>query len=252
MAALGLASSSYAANQPSKVALTISITGDGVVRLSSGQQVACTGQCHKALSLRAESRIVLDARPASGWKFTGWIGCRAIVARVCGLYLTHPITVEATFAAPGTYTNPIPLATTAAVNPGANPARWTLRVVRSELRGRHLIVQITVALTAVTGPETWLIGTYAWIFLDGPRHHAEPVGRCIPPVPDFSHLGGYPPPIGSGVVGEGQILTGNLCYPIDDERPQALFVEPATQFPPPEPIQPPPQPSARAVWFALR
>jgi hypothetical protein len=76
------------------VPLTITRTGEGVVRTDSGA-VQCGGVCRSPVDAAAE--LVLLAEPAAGWRLAAWGGACAGAEAVCRFKPEGEMTVTATF-----------------------------------------------------------------------------------------------------------------------------------------------------------
>jgi hypothetical protein len=233
------------AAQSRSLSLTVTIKGQGIVRLSTGRQIACASSCNRTVLVSAGSRITLATRPSSGWKFGSWTGACQGTASTCRVRIARAARVGVTFLAPGVKKNPIPLGTEASPD-----GLWRLSVQSSELHAQDLIVQLSAT---ATGADLYLYQLWGNLFIAGRLfEYTLGDGSCTPPSPDFHYFGFYGfPPYGRAVP-KGQTVTGYLCVKTShNDPPFVLFTEPGTRSIN-LPTEPPYPPDAEAVWFALR
>jgi hypothetical protein len=127
-----------------------------------------------------------------------------------------------------------------------------MSVISAQQEGDDLIVNLRAA--NLSAQVNWTFALADWIFTDQ-QGSSFGIGWCSPPDPNFLSAGGIANPYGSGAVAPGQTVSGNLCFPNDYFRGPiyALWVEPATEWPPPGPITPPAeQMPPGSTWFAVR
>ena len=83
--------------EPSYYTLTVSTSGNGIVR-SVDRFINCPGTCtHLYLS---HTRVTLNATPAQGWAFAGWSGACSGTGS-CNITMTSNLSATATFNEPG-------------------------------------------------------------------------------------------------------------------------------------------------------
>jgi hypothetical protein len=83
----------FAKAPPPPVGLTVSVTGGGLV-VSTPAGILCSARCTGKFAVG--SKVRLRAKPAGGWRFTGWTGaCKGRVP--CFVRMSHAASVRATF-----------------------------------------------------------------------------------------------------------------------------------------------------------
>jgi len=210
-----LAVSGAPAATPRHVPLTISIAGQGTVRLSDGRRLACSGRCHKTFSVLAGAKLNLTARPSSGWAFAVWGGmCRGGRA-ICGLRPRRGIGVAATFAPPGsTSANPTPLGQSVAFKDG-----WTIKVGSATLDATAQIVAIPGNSPPHPGAQYTMLNLSATYTGGGSSTLANFGEFDTIGVHNFSYPLCYeelPPPVLQifTTVYSGQSINGNICFEV--------------------------------------
>ena len=107
--ALVLAAAASGAGRLRTLSLNITIAGAGTVKVSDKPSITCTSTCHRTLHIKKSSRVTLVSSTGKTlWKSGRWEGACRGTAAVCRLRMTRNRRVTATFARPGTRTNPFP------------------------------------------------------------------------------------------------------------------------------------------------
>ena len=236
--------------QPSKVQLTITINGEGMVA-GRGLRFHCAvAKCTKSFSI-PPGPIRLTASPAPTWRFTTWshVRCRPSTETACTFRAVRRVTrVSATFVPPGARLNPIPLGKTAAIGLG-----WSLTVLSVKPDAVEDVLGVKgpngepinspppagaqdfmVLVNAIyegggKGNPTYLVNNTYAAGSHNAKYDTQENSCGTWPQPSFQ----YAPD-----VFPGQTLTGNICYQIatSDASSLMLFTELHHN---------------RLVWFAL-
>jgi hypothetical protein len=245
LAALAAASGPAAGGQR-HVALTISITGNGSVRLVGGGAVSCTSACTRRVLVPRGATVRLQARAGAGWAFSYWGGaCWAAPGSACRLRLRHSARAIVSFLAPGsTAKNAVPLGQSAAVD-----TSWSVTVDDAALDATAQLLAIPANRPPRKGMQFALVhlsATYTGTGLGSLENamafyavgaQGRPYDRCEEKLP--------PPPLPlSEIVYPGQTVSGNVCYELAARDAASLllfagYYEQRDQ-------------SEHKVWFALR
>jgi hypothetical protein len=238
-----LAVSGAPAAQQRQVRLTVSITGNGAVRLTDGRRLSCsTSRCHKTFAVQTGVALKLTARPGSGWALSAWSGACQGPKPTCGLRLHHATGVTATFRPPGsTNANPIPLGHRAAIGDG-----WVLSVTSATLDATAQIVAIPGNSPPHPGAQYTLLNLAA-TYTGGGSSILDDFGDKLSTVGahNATYYGGcgqVPPPalpVYQSIF-SGQSISGNICYEIASNDAPSLELRAYASF------------SGGYVWFALR
>ena len=234
------------ARLPQQVPLTISISGQGSVRLGDGRRVACSRSCERTVLARRGATVRLSARAASGWVFSYWAGaCSTSPGSACRLRLRRPARARVTVLPPGsTRANPVRLG-----RPATVAGNWLVSVQSVSIDATAQIVAIPGNALPRAGAQyamLYLVATYvgggfgslgsgAAFYTVGAR--GAPYDRSEQALPS--------PTLGlSDIVYPGQTIGGNLAFEIASRDASSLvlfagYYEPFDQ-------------SEHKVWFALR
>jgi hypothetical protein len=241
-----------ALNRHRTIALRLSVTGVGTVRVSGSKSFTCRAAfCRHTFRVRLGQRLTLGASPASGWKLATWAGACNGTAASCALRLRETARVSVTFVPPGDRLNPYPLGTSVKLDGG-----WRLTVNSAIIDANPQVEAVTdqhghplnppppagaqyalvnVSLTFVAGGSSG-VSAYVdyWLGAEGARK-AQYQLACTPPPLDLSAV--------LDPVDSGQTVTGNLCFEIasGDASTLKLFGTVTT-----------PDDSYRFAYFALR
>src|SRR5262249_42558517 len=210
------------------VRLTIEINGSGSVRLSDGRGLACSSKCHKMFAVRAGAKLVLTARPGSGWSLSHWFDACQGSGPTCRLRLRHYAGAGFTFGPPGSTTaNPIPLGQAATFYDG-----WVVRIVSATIDATDQIVAIPGNYRPPPGAQYTMVNLSA-TYTGGGSAVLDPatiyVGDRFAAIGTRNYPYGYcpeklPPPVltFSIVVYSGQTESGNVCYLINSDDASSL------------------------------
>ncbi len=260
------------------IPLTVTIVGKGTVRLGGGRQVSCgiyVGRpCTQRFQVKAATGIALRATPVGGWKFSKWTGACTATAVSCRVTVNRPTHVTATFLAPGTTANPIPLGTTTDIDDLGGSVGWSLKVdsvvadATSQILaiGKNatccqprpgaqdfLIVISATAHGSALGLGSLLANLYAKTGNSNSTYSIYTQGACgtLPPPHLWDQATFSPRDPTDFVVNDGQTVTGTICFQVDndDAKTLRLFTEPPLLYP--DGVTDP-SPDAHARWFSLR
>jgi hypothetical protein len=241
---VGSASATFSKAAP----LNVLVTGGGSVRVGYSTPHRCNSFIFCRWQFQREPHLRLQAIPNWGAEFISWTGCVPTNSRVCHLRQGSR-SVHVRFSWPGGQFDPVPFGQDSNVVGG----RWNMTVLSARKEGSDLIVRIEAKNWFLTN---WTFGLADWIFLREGKSAELASDQCIPPAPNFlTDVGVSQAPYGPGAVAPNETVTGNLCFPLRG-TPKKLFVEPASEFPPPAfrsgtPIKPPHPPFIWSIWFAL-
>ena len=212
-----------------QVRFEIDVSGKGTVRATwsaQARRVECRGSCTRSGTVTTfyvnAGTVVLKARAARTWRFTGWSrACRGSKP-TCVLRVQRSTRVKATFVPPGARANPIPLGKAAVVRKD-----WLMKVVGVTPNANDLVLaandndpgvlpppgaqdfMVTLTITYRGGGSGNLgIGMLGLVETIG--SHNVIYDTNTTPCP-----GAWPPPSFKSTqqkVFSGQTVTGNLCY----------------------------------------
>jgi hypothetical protein len=221
------APSAGAARRQRTVALKLSVTGVGTVRVTGSRPFTCQRTfCRHTFRVRPGRRITLRVAPAAGWKLTMWAGACNGTAASCSLRLRETARVSVTFVPPGNRSNPYPLGSAVRMDGG-----WQLTVNSAIIDADPQVEAVTgnppppagmqyalvnVSLTYVaTGFSN--VSSYVdyWLGAEGAGNARYPLA-CTPPPLDLSAV--LEPSY------TGQTVTGNLCFEIASSDASTLLL----------------------------
>jgi len=257
LALLGAAAGARSQPQSFKGSVWIGIKGWGSVQASKGAighpiTHCANTSCGRVNFLLKRSRVVLSAKPYTGWRFAGWRrACTNTKKPTCVLDASrgrkdifggHSIRAAATFvpvAAGLTRANPIPLGTAAKIPDGfvvrVNSADANIPLGTPPPAGHEYFdASLTVTETGTRSNNL----SFVWGGLNAAgsraRYHTDDGQGCSQPGPQ-------PPLDVANPFEPGETRTGYLCWTIaaNDESSLELFFGPGTfDFP-------------GTTWFAL-
>ena len=243
---------SGAVNRLRAIALKLSVTGVGTVRVTGSKSFTCRrASCRHAFRVRPGRRITLHAAPTATWKLTKWAGACNGTAASCSLRLRQAARVSVTFVPPGDRLNPYPLGTSVRLDGG-----WRLTVNSAIIDANPQVEAVTdqyghpanppppageqyalvnVSLTYVASGFS-NVSSYVdyWLGAEGARNARYQLA-CTPPPLDLSAM--------LDPIYPGQTVTGNICFEIasSDASTLLLFGTATT-----------PADYYKTVYFALR
>lgn len=256
LAGLLVASNASAAKRPSRVALKITVTGFGTIRVPGSHPFTCRSAsttaitCHETVHIRKGRRIAVKASPATGWKLTTWAGACHGSAATCSLRLKARRSIAVTFVPPGDRLNPYPLGTAVTVNEFSNEGNWRMTVNSATINANSQVeavngnvpppagaqyTLVNFSLTYVGGGSSYLgnfIFDYGQLNVEGAHNAAYGPDECTPPPPDIGNV---------GTVYSGQTETGNLCYVIAANDASTLMVSASAYI----------NNTDQTIWFSL-
>ena len=94
------ASTAGATTAATTAPLTVSITGNGVVRVSGHPPIGCKSTCSETLRVRVGTAVTLAAQPAAGWKQSPWSGACDVKTAICKVHVLHGTRAAVTFYRP--------------------------------------------------------------------------------------------------------------------------------------------------------
>jgi len=234
------------------IALKLSVTGVGTVRVTGSKSFTCrAASCRHTFRVQPRRRITLRVAPAEGWKLTTWAGACNGAAASCSLRLREIARVSVTFVPPGDRLNPYPLGVSVRMDGG-----WRLKVNSAAIDADPQVEAVTdqyghpsnppppggaqyalvnVSLTYVANGSSSVSGYVDyWLGVVGARNARYQLG-CTPPPLDLSAV--------VDATDSGQTATGNICFEIasSDASTLVLFGTVTT-----------PDDYYKTVYFALR
>jgi hypothetical protein len=228
--------------------LSLAIQGSGVVHLSNGYEIGCTGSCGGSATLALPPNVTMTATPAHGWTLAGWHGaCHGTSAR-CTLPVTGPWHVGVTFALAtraklGTSNDPVPLGKPFAIGGG-----WRLKVVSAIPNDTRALLPRDATLAPPAGAQDFLVLVEATYTAGG---SGNPYSLLTDLEAEGAHstlytngnngCGSLPSPAlgSSDSVFSGQTVSGNICWQIASNDAASLKLDAV------------PEPGAQGIWFAL-
>jgi hypothetical protein len=251
LAALAVPGAPAAQSRP--FALTVSITGQGSVLLSTGRHVTCTTSCRRTVLVRAGSRVTLSTQPGMGWKFGAWSGACRGTATACKVRMNRAVRVGVTFIAPGARENPFPLGQAVEVRDN-----WQVKVISATLDATEQVRAFAQQKGYYWFPPSpgaqFMLVNFSATYLGGGSTNFGPLmfslkamgahnagygvdDECASPLPDLRYAR-------DDDTFSGQTVTGNLCFGIASNDADSLLLS--------VPVGETALGSLTYLWFALR
>ena len=239
------------AGAASTVSLTVTINGNGIVKVSNKPAVSCTATCKRTIQVSVGKRVTVTPTPRKLWKLAPFSGACQGAAEKCSFTATRSQALAVTFLAPGVRANPIPLNTAWKL-----PRDWTLKIdsstpnVQLKMRdgtpkipsagAEFLMVYIEETYTGRGssdtlnfGPGFDAVGRHNVVYVHENRSNACGPGSGPLPEPDLQ------PYNRSHRIDSGQTVAGNICFEIATNDASSLLLYVRSYTPP------------LVVWFSL-